>query len=162
VRHGRKALLHYFSCLGETGADPTKSAPEQVMPNLCFCIRWDLWVRSAFCCVRGAKCRRTIFHAPLCLVRITQKPRLDMLLLTCVFAFGGICWPHIVSWCIRGVNFRCTIFHGQVGPVQIPIKVCMNMSRSVFWCVWGTKLRCTIFQARVGMCGSHKKRVGTH
>jgi hypothetical protein len=60
---------------------------------------------------------------------------LDMLLLTCVFAFGGICWPHIVSWCIRGVNFRCTIFHGQVGPVQIPIKVtchvvCSGVSRA--------------------------------
>jgi hypothetical protein len=35
---------YYVSCSGGTGMDSTKSAPGHVTPNLCFYIRWDLWV----------------------------------------------------------------------------------------------------------------------
>jgi hypothetical protein len=36
-------LRYYFSCSGGTGTNCTKSAPEHVTPNMCFCIRWVLW-----------------------------------------------------------------------------------------------------------------------
>jgi hypothetical protein len=39
---GCKTLTHYFSCSGGTGMDSTKSVLGHFMPNLCFCIRWDL------------------------------------------------------------------------------------------------------------------------
>jgi hypothetical protein len=38
---GRRPL---FFMLGGTDSDSTKSAPGHVTPNLCFCIRWDMWV----------------------------------------------------------------------------------------------------------------------
>jgi hypothetical protein len=41
---GRESLTHYFLCSGGTGTDLTKSISGHVMPNLCFCIRWDLRV----------------------------------------------------------------------------------------------------------------------
>jgi hypothetical protein len=41
---GRKTSTHYFSRSGGPGAVFIKSAPGHVMPNLCFCIPWDLWV----------------------------------------------------------------------------------------------------------------------
>jgi hypothetical protein len=33
-----------FVMLGGTGMDSTKRASEQITPNLCFCVRWDLRV----------------------------------------------------------------------------------------------------------------------
>jgi hypothetical protein len=33
---------HYFSCLGVTSMDCTKAASKHFMPNMCFCIHWDL------------------------------------------------------------------------------------------------------------------------
>jgi hypothetical protein len=35
---GSQILMHYFSCLGRTGLDSTKSAPGHVTINFCFCI----------------------------------------------------------------------------------------------------------------------------
>jgi hypothetical protein len=44
VTSGRESLMHYFLCSGGTGTDLTKSISGHIMPNLCFCIRWDLRV----------------------------------------------------------------------------------------------------------------------
>jgi hypothetical protein len=41
---GRETSTHYFLCSGRPGAVFLKSVPGHVTPNLCFCIRWDLWV----------------------------------------------------------------------------------------------------------------------
>jgi hypothetical protein len=38
----RETWSHYFSCWGGTGMYSTESAIGHVMPNLCFCIRWDM------------------------------------------------------------------------------------------------------------------------
>jgi hypothetical protein len=41
---GREILMHYFSCSGRPSAVPIKPAMGNVMLNLCFCIRCDMWV----------------------------------------------------------------------------------------------------------------------
>jgi hypothetical protein len=41
---GAQTLMHYFSCSCGTGRDLTKSTSGHVMPNLFFCILWDLRV----------------------------------------------------------------------------------------------------------------------
>jgi hypothetical protein len=46
VHPGCELSTHYFSCSGGTGTDLTKSLSGHIMPNLCFYIRWDLWVMS--------------------------------------------------------------------------------------------------------------------
>jgi hypothetical protein len=69
VRPRWKTSTHYFSCSCGTGIDSRKSAPEHVTPNLCFCIRWDLWVTQW--CIQCVKCGRTIFHARVGLVRFS-------------------------------------------------------------------------------------------
>jgi hypothetical protein len=44
VRPGCETSMHYFSCSGGTGTDSRKCASRHVLPNLCFCIRWDMRV----------------------------------------------------------------------------------------------------------------------
>jgi hypothetical protein len=41
---GVQNVIAAFSCSGGTGSDSTKSALGHVMPNLCFCICWDMRV----------------------------------------------------------------------------------------------------------------------
>jgi hypothetical protein len=41
---GARNVIALFFMQGGTGTDSTKSALGHVTPNLCFCIRWDLWV----------------------------------------------------------------------------------------------------------------------
>jgi hypothetical protein len=36
--------MHYFSGSGGLDVVSKKSTSENVMPSLCFCIRWDMWV----------------------------------------------------------------------------------------------------------------------
>jgi hypothetical protein len=50
---------HYFSCLGGTSTDSTKSVLSQVRTNLCFCIRWDLLVTQ---CIPVRLGRETSMH----------------------------------------------------------------------------------------------------
>jgi hypothetical protein len=73
VRPGRETLPHYFSCSGGPGTFSIKSMLGHVMPNLCFCIWWDLRSRSASWCVRGVKHRSSIFHARVGLVGFHKK-----------------------------------------------------------------------------------------
>jgi hypothetical protein len=40
----REILTLYSSCSDGTGMDSIKSSSRLVMPNFCFCIRWDLHV----------------------------------------------------------------------------------------------------------------------
>jgi hypothetical protein len=90
------------------------------MPNLYFCILWDLGV-TYYILVRPG--RETLTHYSSFSGgsgQICQKARQDMLRRNGIFAFGGICWSRRAFRCIRGVKRRCTIFHAQVGPLQFP------------------------------------------
>jgi hypothetical protein len=62
--------------------DSVESAMGHVMLNLCFCIRWDMWVMQ---CILvhpgggGAKHQLVVFLARVGPVRIPQKARRDTL-----------------------------------------------------------------------------------
>jgi hypothetical protein len=66
--------------------------------------------RSAFWCIRGMKCRRTIFHARVDLVRIPQKACQNTLRQTCVFASGWISRSHSSFRCVRARNIDALFF----------------------------------------------------
>jgi hypothetical protein len=80
------------------------------MLNLCFCIRWDLWVTYCILVHPGMKHRHTFFYAWVSPVRFPLKVRRDTLLQTCVFASGGICGSRSAFLCVRGVKRRRAIF----------------------------------------------------
>jgi hypothetical protein len=42
VRLGHKTSTHYFSYSSKPEAVSIKSASGHIMPNLCFCIQWDM------------------------------------------------------------------------------------------------------------------------
>jgi hypothetical protein len=44
VASGTPNVNTLFSCSGGTESDYIKSALGHITPNICFCIRWDLWV----------------------------------------------------------------------------------------------------------------------
>jgi hypothetical protein len=60
---GHETSTHYFSFSGETSTDATIMAPRHVTLNCVFASGGICGSRSAFWCVRVAKCRCTIFHA---------------------------------------------------------------------------------------------------
>jgi hypothetical protein len=70
VRSWRETSMHYFSCSSGLGADSTKSTLGHVMSNMCFASGVICGSCSSFWCVRGTKCRHTIFHARVGLVQI--------------------------------------------------------------------------------------------
>jgi hypothetical protein len=137
-------LMHSFSCSGGTGTDLTQSAQGHVMPNMCFCIRWDLWVtRSSFQCIWGAKRRRTICHARVRPVRISQKAHRDTLCATCVFASSGICGTRSAFRCIQGMKCQRTIFScsgrtGMDSTKSALAHIMPNMCFCIRWDLWVT------------------------
>jgi hypothetical protein len=88
------------------------------MPNMYFCIRWDLGVKFILVHL-GCKTLMHYFHALMGPVRIREKARWDTLRQTCVFAPDGICGLGSAFWCVRSMKRRCTIYHAWVGPVRI-------------------------------------------
>jgi hypothetical protein len=67
-----------------------------------------------FRCVCGMKCWRTIFHAQLGPLWISQKACQDMLRGTCVFTSSAIYGSNSAFWFIRGAKRQRTIFNAQV------------------------------------------------
>jgi hypothetical protein len=55
--------IHFFSSSGGTGVDSTKKRLDTLRRSCVFASGEINGSRSAFWCVRGEKCRRTIFHA---------------------------------------------------------------------------------------------------
>jgi hypothetical protein len=56
--------MYYFSCLGGIGTDSLKSMSGHDTLNLCFSIRWDLWVMY---CIRVRLGNETFMHDFSCL-----------------------------------------------------------------------------------------------
>jgi hypothetical protein len=67
--------MHYFSCSGGT----VQKVHRDTLRRTCvFASDGICGSRNAFWCVRGMKCRRTIFHGRVGLIRIPQKARQDL------------------------------------------------------------------------------------
>jgi hypothetical protein len=60
---GAQNIDTLFFMLGWACVVLIKSAPRNVTSNMSFCIQWDPRVTYWLRCVRGVKCRCTIFHA---------------------------------------------------------------------------------------------------
>jgi hypothetical protein len=120
VRPRRETMTHYFSVLGGPGAVSIKAHQDTVCRTFVFEHSGIYGSRSAFRCVRVAKCRRTIFLARVGPVWIPQKALRDTVHRTCVFPSGGICGSCNAFWCVRGLKHRRNTFHAQVGPVRFP------------------------------------------
>jgi hypothetical protein len=131
LRPTRNTSMHYFSFSFGTGSDFTKSVTGHVTLNLHFCIWYGFQKkhdgtcytelaffasggiyrsRRALRCVRGAKPRRTIFHARVVPIRIPQKARRDTLRRTCVFASDRICRSRSALWNVRVQNIDALFF----------------------------------------------------
>jgi hypothetical protein len=111
---------HYFSSLGGTGTDSTKTHRDTLRRTYVFASIGICGSCSAFQCIRGAKRQHTIFHARVRPVWIQQCVCQDKLHQTSVFASSGIRGSHSAFWCVRCVKRRCTIFYARVGPLWFP------------------------------------------
>jgi hypothetical protein len=121
-------------------------------------------LRSAFRYVRGAKHRRTIFHARVGAVRIPQKVRRDTLRRTCGLNKLRLRREWLMHYfsCLSGTGTDYT--KNTLGHLILNCGFTFGGicgSSSAFRCLRGMKRRRTSFHARVGGCGFHKMRVGT-
>jgi hypothetical protein len=116
-----------LSCSGGTGTNSTNSALGHVTPNLCFSFGVICGSRNAFWSVWGVKCRCTIFHARVGLVRFPQNAHLGTFYRTCVFACGGICGSNRAFCCDQAVKISMLLFlcSGRTG------RDCTNSARNV-------------------------------
>jgi hypothetical protein len=74
---GCETSTHYFLCSGGTCTDSMKKQWDTLCQTFDFASNGICGSRSAFQCVRGAKCHHTIFHAWDEPVWIPQKVRLN-------------------------------------------------------------------------------------
>jgi hypothetical protein len=129
-----KTLTHYFSCLGGPSADPNKSMLGHVTPNMCFSIRWDLWVTY---CILVRSRHEMSMHLFSCSGGPGEDPsksapgHVTPNLCFCIRWDLGSC----SAFCyVRGSKHQHILFHARVGPVWIPIKG--NKDRSRETCVF--------------------------
>jgi hypothetical protein len=106
VRLRRKTLMHYFCCLGGSGADSIKSAAGHITSTLCFYIRCNRWVTS---CIRGVKCRCTICHALFAQCGLHKK-RTETRYAEVVFLHLVGSARHVVHFGASGVQNIDTLF----------------------------------------------------
>jgi hypothetical protein len=89
----------------------------QVTSNLCFCIRWDMWVTY---CIQVHPRREISMHYFSCSCGTGTnfvKSALGHVTLNLCFAFSRISGSRSALRCIQGANHRHTIFLARVGPV---------------------------------------------
>jgi hypothetical protein len=115
--------MRYFTFSGGTGIDSTKSALGHVMPNLCFCIRWDL--RVTLCILVRLGHEISMHYFPRSGGTDTNCTKRASGHVTSNFSFlhhvGSV--GHVVHSDASGLETSQTIFYARVGPVRIPQKL---------------------------------------
>jgi hypothetical protein len=71
--------------------DSRNSVSEQIMPNMCVCIRWDLWLLYCILVRPGRDMSMNYFSCLGSPCMCSTKNVRDTSCQTCVFASGGIC-----------------------------------------------------------------------
>jgi hypothetical protein len=164
VRSGCERSTHYFSSSGVPRAVSIKSAPEHVMLNLCFCIRWDLWVVH---CIPVHPGHKTSKHYLSCLGgpgAVSLKGVLGHVTPKLYFCIQWDLWVTYCSSVHPGHEISMHYFLRLGGTIRLhkkcagtlytklmflhPVGSCR--SPSALWCIPGMKHRHTIFHARVG------------
>jgi hypothetical protein len=97
---GCETSTYYFSCSGGTSMDHTIACWNTLRRTCVFASGGICGSRSAFQCIWVTKHHRSIFHARVGPVRISQKVLRNTLSRTCVFASCGICGSHSAFWCV--------------------------------------------------------------
>jgi hypothetical protein len=110
MRPEREKSRHYFLVSGGPIAVSIKGTQDRFRQTCVFTSGGIRGLRSAFQCVRGVKCRHTIFHARVGLVRFPYKVCWDTLHRTCVFTSGGICGSVVHSVAFGGQNVDALFF----------------------------------------------------
>jgi hypothetical protein len=117
VHSGHELSMHYFSCLGGTGTDSRKSAMRHVIPNLCFCIRWDMQVMLCIPVHPGCKMSTRYFSCSRGTDTDSRNSALRHVTSNLCFCIRCDLW---VMWCIPVRLWRETstyIFHTRIGPI---------------------------------------------
>jgi hypothetical protein len=90
------------------------------MPNLCFCIRWDLRARL---CISVRPGHETLTHYFSCSggtgTDLTKRAPGHIMLNLCFFASGGVCGSYSALLCIQEAKCRRTNFHARERSIRI-------------------------------------------
>jgi hypothetical protein len=111
--------IHYLSCQGGPRADPIKSKPGHIAPNLCFCIWCDLQVTYCVLMHTGHHMSMHYFSCPHGPGADPKKVYRNTLHRTCVFASAATYGSCSRFYCVPGMKCRRTNFHARVGPPGI-------------------------------------------
>jgi hypothetical protein len=172
---GHKTSTHYFSYSGGTNAASNKARRDTLHRTCVFATDEICGSGSAFRHVRGAKHRRTIFHARVAWCGFQKSvPGHDTP--NMCFCFWWDLW---VTQCIAvhpGHEISMHYFSCRGGPEAVSKKArrdtlrqrCVFIASGIcgshraFQCIQGAKHRRTIFQTRVVPVQFHEKSVPGH
>jgi hypothetical protein len=164
VPPGGETSTHYFSYVGGTGPDLTKSEPAHVTLNFYFCILWELRVMQCIPVSPGHEPSTHYFSYPGgTRTELTKKcPGTHYAKLVFLHPMGSV--GHVVLLVSLGHETLMHYFSCSGGTGTVPRKAprdtlrqncgfasigCFG-SRSAFRCIRSAKHQRTIFHARVG------------
>jgi hypothetical protein len=149
VRSRREALKHYFSCPGGRSAVSIKSAPGDVMPNVCFCIRWDLRLMKCIPLHQGQETSMHYFSCSSGPIVVFIKSVAGHVTPNLCFCIRWDLWVTYYILVRSGHETSTHYFSCLVGPMWFPKNACRDTlrrtcvfissgicgSRSALWCV---------------------------